>query len=345
MPPVQFPRTLSPTRAMLVALLVIGCGSPGGDGGSGAAGSGGAGAGGRGGGAAAAGTGGSEQVGSGGQGGTSSQGGAPASSGGASGGAGGAGGADVMPPATGGQSGSSVDSGGDTSAGNGNDGASSNPARILIYTRRTTATHNQSIPVAIATLTAMAKAASLAVEASEDASAISTANLARFGAVVMVNSNGLPFGSPGTEQGNALAAFVKAGGGLAAFHAAANTEYEADHPLLALLGGVFNGTGGGVRRVSCASVSQHATVAKIMNPLTSAMDETYSFATMNAMNEVVLRCDPAMGTGKVVGSWVRQEGAGRVFYTTLGHGPGAWEMNGAFVTTHAWPGVLWALGK
>lgn len=336
----RFPRTLSPKRAIVVA-LVIGCGSPGGEGGGGAAGGSG-GAGGRGG-AAASGMGGGEQVGSGGQGGTSSQGGAPASAGGASGGAGGSGGADVRPAATGGQSGSPVDSGGDTSAGN--DDASSNPARILIYTRRTTATHNQSIPVAIATLTAMAKAASMEVEASEDASVMSAANLARFGAVVMVNSNGLPFGTPGTEQANALIAFVKAGGGLAAFHAAANTEYEANHPLLALLGGVFNGTGGGVRKVSCASVSQHVTVAKIMNPLTSTMDETYSFATMHAMNEVVLRCDPSMGTGKVVGSWVRQEGAGRVFYTTLGHGPGAWEMNGAFVTTHAWPGVLWALDK
>jgi type 1 glutamine amidotransferase len=171
------------------------------------------------------------------------------------------------------------------------------------------------------------------------------ANLARFGAVVMVNSNGTPFGMPGTNEGNALAAFVRAGGGLAAFHAAANTSYAATHPLLTLLGAAFQNTGGGIRDFNCAAEGQLSVVAKVPNPLPARMDETYVFGALNAMNQVVLRCDPATGTTKLPASWVREEGAGRVFYTTLGHGPPAWEAAGPFVTTHAWPAILWVLRR
>src|SRR5262249_26855971 len=137
----------------------------------------------------------------------------------------------------------------------------------------------------------------------------------------------------------------RAGGGLAAFHAAGNTDYPAGHPLLTLLGGTFQNTGGGVRDFSCAPEGQHPVVAKVPNPLLARMDETYVFGNLNPMNQVVLRCDPARGNPKLPGPWVREQGAGRVFYTTLGHGPGAWEAGSAFVTSHAWPAILWVLGR
>jgi type 1 glutamine amidotransferase len=75
------------------------------------------------------------------------------------------------------------------------------------------------------------------------------------------------------------------------------------------------------------------------------MDETYAFVGLDPMNQVVLRCDPASGTTKVPGSWVREEGAGRLFYTTLGHGPAAWAAASAFLKSHAWPAILWVLGR
>jgi type 1 glutamine amidotransferase len=168
-------------------------------------------------------------------------------------------------------------------------------------------------------------------------------NLARFGAVVMVNSNGTPFGTPGTTEANALLAFVRAGGGLAAFHAAGNTSYPAGHPWLGLLGATFDNTGGGVRDVTCAADGQHPTVAKVPSSLAAPNDETYVFANLSPMNQVVLRCDPASGTAKLPGSWVREEGAGRLFYSTLGHGPASWAAAAPFLTTHGWPGILWTL--
>jgi type 1 glutamine amidotransferase len=276
------------------------------------------------------GTGGS--VGAGGSGGSASGGSGGSSSGGASGSGGGSGGG----------GGSGVEAG---PAADASDAAGGRPARVLIYTKRSTPTHDASIPVAVKTITDLLKAASIEAEASEAMTMFTAGNLARFGAVVMVNSNGTPFGTPGTSEAMALAEFVRAGGGLAAFHAAGNTSYPGSHPFIGLLGGAFDNTGGGVRNVSCASEGQHPVVAKITNPLAAPGDETYVFGDLNPMNTIVLRCDPSAGATKLNSAWVREEGAGRVFYTTLGHGPASWQPASAIVTTHAMPGILWVLGR
>jgi type 1 glutamine amidotransferase len=225
------------------------------------------------------------------------------------------------------------------------DGPASGPARVLLYTKRSTPTHDASIPVATKTLTDLFKTISFEVDASEMTTVFTAANLARYSAVIMVNSNGTPFGTPGTAEAMALLEYVRGGGGFAAFHAAGNTSYPAGHPFIALLGATFQNIGGGVRNVSCAPEPQQPVVAKVPNPLPAPGDEAYIFGGLNPMNKLVLRCDPDMGTTKVQASWIRDEGAGRVFYTTLGHGPPSWQADSPVVTTHAWPGILWALRR
>ena len=341
--------------ALMGVALSLACSSGGqsNNGGNGAAGGTGGGAGGRGGGTGGStGSGGTSAGGaSGGSGGTGAAGGSGGTGGaGGSGGTGGAGGS--AGSGTGGSAGGTMGTGGAGGSGveagpmaDGSDSGGGRPARILIYTRRSTPTHDASIPVAVKSLSDLFKAMSIEVEASEATTVFAASNLARFGAVVMVNSNGAPFGMPGTSEASALADFVRAGGGLAAFHAAGNTSYPAGHPLLALLGATFQNTGGGVRNVTCAPEGQHPVVAKVPTTLAAPGDETYVFGNLNPMNQVVLRCDPATGATKLPGSWVREEGAGRVFYTTLGHGPGAWAAGGTFVTGHAVPAILWVLGR
>jgi type 1 glutamine amidotransferase len=339
-------------QALIGATLCFACsgGDPsGGTGGSAATG----GTGGRGG-SATGGRSGSGGVSGGGAGGAATGGSGGGGSGGAGGGSGGAGGGSGGAGTGGAGTGGASDAGGVGGSGGAGmeagtapdgSGAGGRPARVLIYTKRSTPTHDASIPVAVKSLSDLFKTVSIEVEASEATTMFSAANLARFGAVVMVNSNGTPFGTPGTAEATALASFVRAGGGLAAFHAAGNTSYPDGHPLLVLLGATFQNTGGGVRNVSCAPEGQHPVIAKVPTPLASAMDETYVFGPLGPMNQVVLRCDPATGNTKLPGSWVREEGAGRVFYTTLGHGPGAWTAGGMVLTTHAWPGILWVLGR
>jgi type 1 glutamine amidotransferase len=312
--------------AVVGAVLSLACSSAGPAGVGGAGGTGGTGA------AGAGGTGGAASGGAGG----GATGGLGGSASGGSGGTGGGGGVGA---------GGSGGSAGDAGAAPDGRAVGGRPARVLIYTKRSTATHNASIPVALKSLGDLFKTASIEVEASEDPGLFTAANLARFGGVVMVNSNGTPFGTPGTSEGAALGEFVRAGGGLAAFHAAGNTDYPVGHSFLTLLGGNFQNTGGGVRNVTCAPEGSHPVVAKVPNPLPAPMDETYVFGGLNAMNQVVLRCDPATGATKVTGSWLREEGAGRVFYSTLGHGPQSWDAASPVLTTHLWPGILWVFRR
>jgi type 1 glutamine amidotransferase len=331
---------------MAVGLLSLACSSSPSDNGGGGGATGGR-AGGSGG-VAGSGSGGSAGVASGGGSGGDSSGGTTGSGGSSGSGmtGGSAGTGEGSGGAAGNGSGGSAGDGG-SETGSAPDGGSpgTRPARVLIYTKRSTPTHDASIPVATKTLSDLFKAASIEVETSEATTVFTASNLARFGAVVMVNSNGVPFGMPGTSEAGALADFVRAGGGLAAFHAAGNTSYPAAHPFIALLGGAFQNTGGGVRNVTCAPEGQHPVTAKIPASLPAPMDETYVFGDLNPKNQVVLRCDPAAGATKLNSAWVREEGAGRVFYTTLGHGPPSWAAAGSIVTNHAWPGILWVLGR
>ena len=63
-------------------------------------------------------------------------------------------------------------------------------------------------------------------------------------------------------------------------------------------------------------------------------------AQLHPDNVVVLRC----GSDKRAISWVRQQGAGRVFYTTLGHDNHSWTMP-PLVDDHVIPGLLWSMGR
>ena len=83
----------------------------------------------------------------------------------------------------------------------------------------------------------------------------------------------------------------------------------------------------------------HPTNVKLpaMFPVT---DEIYYTSKFNPDNVVVLRC----GSDKRAISWVRQQGSGRVFYTTLGHDNHSWTMP-PLVDDHVIPGLLWTIGR
>jgi type 1 glutamine amidotransferase len=140
---------------------------------------------------------------------------------------------------------------------------------------------------------------------------------------------------------------VKGGGGLAGFHAASSTDYAATTPFVTLLGADTKDQGGGFRNSSCfpEAPGNHPSVAKLATPYMVMNEEFYTFNDLNPANQVVLRCNPQTGTEKIPISWVRQEGAGRIFYTALGHRPEIWAANSAFVTNHAAPAVLWTIGR
>jgi type 1 glutamine amidotransferase len=278
-------------------------------------------------------------------------------SGGSSGGSGGSGG-------NGGSGGSGGSSGNGGSGGSGGAGGSgggssgdarpaemgqteggSNSNRILFYTRTAGQTHVMGIATAVAEMTKLLGSAGLIADSTNDPAMISQANLAKYAGVVLISTSGTPFGTPGTAQIEALTAFVRGGGGLTGFHAASNTDYQATGPFAMLLGADMRDQGGGFRTSDCyPEPGMHPTVAKLPSAYRVMNEEFYTFDALNSANQIVLRCVANTGNDRIPIAWVRQEGAGRVFYTGLGHQPELW-TGGGFLTNHAWPGVLWTIGR
>jgi uncharacterized protein len=131
--------------------------------------------------------------------------------------------------------------------------------------------------------------------------------------------------------------WVDAGGGLVAIEDA-NHAYDDNPVYVGLMGGDFNGHSG-FGPDTCYSAGDHPTNMKLPAsfPVT---DEIYYFSKFRADNQVVLRC----GSDKRPISWVRQEGAGRIFYTALGHADASW-TSPPLVDDHVLPALLWTMGR
>jgi hypothetical protein len=350
---VKFSQTGSLVRMLAVAglVLALACSESGGGGGSGGSsasggssgrgGSGGSTGGSGGAGGSIAGSGGS----SGGSGGSAGSGGSGGASGGSGGSTGGSGGGSGGMGGSAGSSGSMGDAKPAEMGGVETGGNSSN--RILFYTRSTSQVHAAALTASVAEMMKLLAPAGLAADSTDNPAMITSANLAKYAGVVMVNNGATPFGNPGTAQTQALSDFVKNGGGLAAFHAASVSGDTG--PLAQLLGANRTDPGGDFRTANCyPEPGGHPTVAKLANPyrvMNGGMNEEYyTFTGLNPANQLVLSCDPPSGTNRMPISWVREEGAGRVFFSGLGHWSAIW-TGGPFLSNHAWPGVLWTIRR
>jgi uncharacterized protein len=237
------------------------------------------------------------------------------------------------------------------SAGTPVDGPSSSPTdapaaagKVLIFSR-TTEFRDASIETAVARLSAALIERGFTTEATEDAAVFTGGGgLARFAAVVLLSTTGKPLGDPGTAALAALETFVQGGGALVGLHSATSTEYAPAGPLTRLLGGKFINHPGGVRTASCHREGNHPASSALPEPFV-VKDEIYFMDNLRADNQVVLRCDADSGGGRLPIAWYRQEGAGRVFYTALGHANEDWQPTAPKFRDHILPGVLWALGR
>jgi cytochrome c len=93
--------------------------------------------------------------------------------------------------------------------------------RILVFTK-TTAFRHASIPTALRAVRELGEQNGLVVDATEDDGAFASSNLARYEAVVFLLTTGDVLDS---RQQAALERFIRAGGGFAGVHSAADTEY------------------------------------------------------------------------------------------------------------------------
>ncbi|MEU2280777.1 ThuA domain-containing protein [Streptomyces sp. NPDC013178] len=210
--------------------------------------------------------------------------------------------------------------------------------RLLVYTR-TTAYRHDSIPDAV---TAVRTLGDFTVDHTEDPAALE-APLDGYATVVFLSTSGEVLTPAGRER---LAEYVESGGGFAGVHAAACTEY--DWPYYGeLLGARFDRHPALQPGKALVEDRDHP-ATRHLPAVWDFTDEWYDFRT-NPRDRVhvLATADESSYEGGTMGAdhplvWCREQGAGRVFYTALGHTSAAYRD--ADFLAHLRGGINWAAG-
>ena len=216
--------------------------------------------------------------------------------------------------------------------------------REVLALTATAGYRHASIPAAVGLLRTLAgRDRRLRVTVLDRAEQLTPARLRGAAAVAFVSTSGpLPLDE---RQRRALVAFVRRGGGLVGFHAAAATL--GGWPTFGrMLGGVF--AGHPYHRVGRVVVEDRATPMTRGLPAAWRTDEEFYFFRTDPRRtaHVLLRLD----VGSVGGppradrplAWCRREGRGRVFYDALGHAPAQWRDRRQRTLVRG--GLAWAAG-
>jgi type 1 glutamine amidotransferase len=221
--------------------------------------------------------------------------------------------------------------------------ATAAPWRILIFSR-TAGFRHESIGAGIKAIQGAGERSGFAVDATEDPARFDDASLARYRAVVFLNTTGDVLDA---AQEEAFQRFIRAGGGYVGIHSAADTEY--DWPWYgALVGAWFRGH----PPVQEATI----TVEDRTHPATRRLpqrwirtDEWYDYRAVPGPEVTVLaRLDETSYQGGAMGAdhpiaWFHEFDGGRAFYTGGGHTEEAF-AEPAFIR-HLTGAILWAAGK
>ncbi len=219
------------------------------------------------------------------------------------------------------------------------------PRRLLVFSRAAGFYHD-AIPHGAQLFAHLgARTGAFAAVVTDDPAVFEPDSLSRFDAVLMNNTTGEIF-RPGNyaELGDAaraaadrtaaryrtsLAQFVARGGGLAGIHAATDTLYEWPE-YGEMIGGYFAGHPWNEEVGVTVVEPDHPLTAAFAGDFTIA-DEIYQFREPYSRGKVrvLLALDPARTDMTRPGinrddldfpiSWIRNYGAGRVFYGSLGH--------------------------
>lgn len=214
--------------------------------------------------------------------------------------------------------------------------------RALVFTK-TEGFRHPSIPNGLAAFRALGAEHGFAVDATEDAAAFHPDTLARYAAVVFLNTSGDVLDATGQT---ALQAFVRSGGGFVGVHAASDTEY--DWPWYGgLVGAYFDGH----------PEPQTATVvvADVAHPSTAGLparweryDEWYNFRAPPEGVTILARLDEATYEGGTMGAdhpiaWNHAYDGGRAWYTAGGHTAESYAE--PLFRAHLLGGLLWVAGR
>ncbi|MFD4262608.1 ThuA domain-containing protein [Streptomyces sp. NPDC058534] len=223
------------------------------------------------------------------------------------------------------------------------------PYRVLVFSKVTNFTHD-SIPAGIEAIKKLGSENGFEVEATDDASAFTDANLARFQAIVFNNTNSTPESGDllDAPQRAALQKYIRGGGGWVGLHAASASErdwswYEG------LVGAIFDKhpavqTG----RIKVLDRSHPSTEG--LPELWERTEEWYNWRTnptgkVHTLAQVKVR-DGVTGLDEGVDqpwSWCQNYDGGRSWFTAGGHAKSAFQE--ADFLKHMLGGIQWAAGN
>ena len=228
----------------------------------------------------------------------------------------------------------------------------------LIFSKTAAFRHTQCIPSATVALAQAAQDRGFEVDATEDASLFTDANLAQYDVVIFLCTTGDVLNA--TQQA-AFERYIQAGGGYAGIHSASDTEYDwawygglvgayfRDHPGVQGVNAQF--------QVASMNVEDRRSAATKRLPRRwTREEEWYNFRTNpRSRVHVLLSVDestydprgysvpggsPPMGDHPI--AWCQPYDGGRAFYTALGHKGDYWDE--PLLLSHVIGGIEMAAG-
>lgn len=193
--------------------------------------------------------------------------------------------------------------------------------RILVFSK-TAGFRHTSIPVALRTIRAFGARNGFAVDATEDAAAFSDTNLTRYDAVVFLSTTGDVLDN---RQQLAFQRFIRAGGGFAGVHSAADTEHDWAW-YGRLLGAYFKSHPHIQQGLIRVENGRHPSTVGLPRRWARA-DEWYNFArnprrsvrVLAALDEKTYSPGPDSMGGDHPIAWSHRYQGGRAWYTGGGH--------------------------
>src|SRR6266480_6066748 len=199
--------------------------------------------------------------------------------------------------------------------------ARSQEPRVLVFSR-TAGFRHSSIGVGRAAIRKLGQENGFSVDTTEDAGTFTSKNLARYRAVVFLNTTGDVLDA---AQQDDFERYIQAGGGYVGIHSATDTEY--DWPWYGRLAGAyFNGhpNNPNVRKATYRVIDKTHVSTQGFPDTWDREDEFYNFKSIDPTIHVLVEIDETSYEGGTNGdhhpmSWYHDFDGGRAWYTNMGH--------------------------
>ena len=216
------------------------------------------------------------------------------------------------------------------------------PLHVLVFSK-TAGFRHASIPTGVEAIKNLGEKNGLTVEATEDSSAFTDTNLARFSTVVFLNTTGDILND---DQQAAFERYIRSGGGFLGIHAAADTEY--DWPWYGRLVGAYFKTHPAIQDATVVVADRVHPSTRHLPMRWQRRDEWYAYrSNPRGKVHVLATLDERTYEGGGMGhdhpiAWCHEFDGGRAFYTGGGHTNESF-AEPAFLQ-HLLGGILWTAG-